>query len=406
MCSVSLDWNLLVMSDYIKISWTPEVLAKIGMLNMGYPVPIKEFERFVAGEEFQLDWLLYWLQDYSAMSPGEWLECEPAILRLSELIAPHENNPDHIIVEGDNWYLQIGLVDLTREIVTIQRGGYLIAAIQNAGNGRLMVSVYRPLDSKSTNYLISLALNPAADGTVCMRPNNWEYALDCSAGAGNMYAADEGNSYLSYWEFGLGIGGDGCSRIEDWYSQRDVEPIAAKYSVMQIGNCYEKMGALELDSESQAVLEKSAADLISDFYKVAKLSGIDLPADALSYELLLAPHLPPSSLPKGKIAVYVFSWNGKYLKVGKVGPKSQARFTSHHYNSKSSNSNLSKSLLKASEDMNIAVTDETVGGWLKGNVDRVNFLLDDKYGMMTLSLLEAFLHCRLRPRFEGFESQR
>lgn len=226
------------MPDYIKIKWATEALARVGMLDMEYPVPLKEFERFVAGEEFQLDLILFWLQDFSAHSPKEWLECEPAMLRLSELIAPPEKNSDSISIAGDNWWLQIGSVDLSQEIVTIQRGDYLLAAIQNSGDGRLTVSVYRPLDSKSAGYLTGLALNPAPDGTVCMRPNNWEYALDCSAGMGNMYAADSGASYLSYWEFGLGVCKDG-SNVDVWHFQRDMVPIAPKYVAMQVGICYE-----------------------------------------------------------------------------------------------------------------------------------------------------------------------
>jgi hypothetical protein len=47
-----------------------------------------------------------------------------------------------------------------------------------------------------------------------------------------------------------------------------------------------------------------------------------------------------------------------------------------------------------------------VGAWIKTNVDRTNYLLDAERGIPVLTLLESFLQCRLRPRFEGFESQR
>ena len=46
------------------------------------------------------------------------------------------------------------------------------------------------------------------------------------------------------------------------------------------------------------------------------------------------------------MAVYVFSEKSQVLKVGKVGPNSQARYTSQHYNPKSARSTLAKSLLK------------------------------------------------------------
>lgn len=38
-----------------------------------------------------------------------------------------------------------------------------------------------------------------------MRANNWEYALDCSAGMGNYYAFDRGEAHLSWWEHGIGL---------------------------------------------------------------------------------------------------------------------------------------------------------------------------------------------------------
>ena len=147
--------------------------------------------------------------------------------------------------------------------------------------------------------------------------------------------------------------------------------------------------------------------LLDDFRKVVALAGVFLPPAALSFEVLPAPHIPPSVLPKGKAAVYVFIWNGVCLKVGKVGPKSQARFTSQHYSPASSNSNLAKSLVAGQGKIGVSgITESNVGAWIKTNVDRVNFLLNVECGIPVLSLLESFLQCRLHPAFEGFETQR
>ena len=107
------------------------------------------------------------------------------------------------------------------------------------------------------------------------------------------------------------------------------------------------------------------------------------------------------------MAVYVFEWKGQCLKVGKVGPNSQARYTSQHYGPSSSNSNLAKSVLGGRDELGIsAVSKSNVGAWIKNNVDRTNYLLDSECGIPMLTLLESFLQCRLKPRFEGFESQR
>jgi len=147
--------------------------------------------------------------------------------------------------------------------------------------------------------------------------------------------------------------------------------------------------------------------LVEDFKKVAQLAGVDLANGSITVEKLDAPHSPPSSLPSGEMAVYVFMWGDKCLKVGKVGPKSQARYTSQHYNPKSSNSNLAKSILKHKKEPGLAsLTDSKVGNWIESNTDRINYILNMELGIWVLSLLEAFLQCRLRPKFEGFDSQR
>ena len=147
--------------------------------------------------------------------------------------------------------------------------------------------------------------------------------------------------------------------------------------------------------------------LISDFLRAAELAGLDIKQRDIHIENLPAPHVPPSTLPSGKMAVYVFHWGDRCLKVGKVGPKSQARYTSQHYSPKSSNSNLAKSILKDKSVMGITEIDEhTVGNWVKQNTDRINFLIPESFGIPLLSLLEAFLQCRLKPCFEGFDTQK
>ena len=147
--------------------------------------------------------------------------------------------------------------------------------------------------------------------------------------------------------------------------------------------------------------------LIDDFRRVAGLAGVNMSDTALSVETLPAPHRPPSAFPQEKMAVYAFVWKGQCLKVGKVGPNSHTRYTSQHYSPLSSNSNLAKSILSARHTLGLAnVSEASVGSWIKTDVDRYNFLLDLLYGIPVLTLLESFLQCRLRPRFEGFESQR
>lgn len=149
------------------------------------------------------------------------------------------------------------------------------------------------------------------------------------------------------------------------------------------------------------------AGLVREFLQVAALAGACLRESDIQVEVLWAPHQPPSHLPAGKMAVYVFTYGSSVLKVGKAGPNSGARYTSQHYNPNSARSNLAASLGKAGGAIGASgLTPDAAGSWIKENTDRTNFLLDIECGVPILKLLEAFLQCKLKPRFEGFASQR
>lgn len=174
-------------------------------------------------------------------------------------------------------------------------------------------------------------------------------------------------------------------------------------------------GAVESSSGVQAPSFSPDADaLIADFCQVADLSGVPTAPGDIIYEVLPAPHKRPKRLPLGKKAVYVFATAHRCLKVGKVGPKSAARFTSQHYLPKSCQSNLAKSLLALAVGASVAqtggdaeidarfaaLTDADVGGWISQNTSRHHFFLRADAPKSLLTLLETFLQCRLDPLFE------
>lgn len=139
-----------------------------------------------------------------------------------------------------------------------------------------------------------------------------------------------------------------------------------------------------------------------DFKTVSKLAGDLLNFDDVNVEYLESPHNPPSKIPAGKMAIYAFWWNGSWLKIGKVGPKSHARYTSQHYNPKSSGSNLAKSLKNDPKMKSVSGLDpHNPGAWIKVSTCRVNILISSKRSKELLSLLEIFLHVRLNPVYEG-----
>ena len=154
-------------------------------------------------------------------------------------------------------------------------------------------------------------------------------------------------------------------------------------------------------------MEWDSLQLLDDFLIVAELAGVKIQHGTVGVETLSMPHKPPSNLPKGKMAVYVFSDKDRVLKVGKAGRRSQARYTYQHYNPNSASSSLAKSLLM-DEDATIRynINEKNVNAWLKKNTDRVNYILDANLGIRTLTLLEAFIQCRLEPVYEGFVTQR
>jgi hypothetical protein len=148
-------------------------------------------------------------------------------------------------------------------------------------------------------------------------------------------------------------------------------------------------------------LRIKATNSLDAFTDVLKLANSSF-AREIELVLLPKPHKPPSSLPKGKVAVYSFFYDGKCLKVGKVGSKSQARYVSQHYLPNSSMSNLAKSLVNSASWSDLHSLEEaSIGSWIKTYTDRINFVLPERAGLEVLSLLEAFLHCRWKPEFEG-----
>jgi hypothetical protein len=219
--------------DFVMVRWHGEVMERDGLPDIEYPVPLAFIEAFdPRATRLGLDDLLFWLQCYTEQATADSIAFAPAMRRLAELLALGINGePDAI--EGDRWYVRLGPVDLGTRIVTVQRQQRLIAAVTGAADGRLMVSAFQPLDARTIRMLTGCGVKPAPDGTVCLRPNNWEYTLDASAGMGQVYAADRGETYLSYWEFGIGVSANG-EALPDWRRYRDATPWPASLVAAQI----------------------------------------------------------------------------------------------------------------------------------------------------------------------------
>ena len=157
--------------------------------------------------------------------------------------------------------------------------------------------------------------------------------------------------------------------------------------------------------------EETIENIINDFIKVCTLAKIEPPMlkeDIIIEELAAGKNHIPTNLPSGYMAVYIFinEFEGKCYKVGKVGTNSNARYQSQHYTSASSGSNLAKSILNDYSLNDKIEIQENVGTWIKQNTTRINLKLKSNRGAFALSLLEAFVQNRLKPKYEGFKSQR
>lgn len=145
--------------------------------------------------------------------------------------------------------------------------------------------------------------------------------------------------------------------------------------------------------------------------EIVRLAGSELMDMEMGWSL--APHSPPRSLPNAKQAVYCFFLQERCLKVGKVGPRNNTRFVYHHYGCHSTSS-LPKSILANKKKVldllgshahaELQTLDEqTIGPWVKQHTSRLNLLLPASVGPHVLTLVEAFLHVRLQPLFEGHD---
>lgn len=150
-------------------------------------------------------------------------------------------------------------------------------------------------------------------------------------------------------------------------------------------------------------------DLIREFDRIILevSSVLGKPIEKHKYRIIDrgVPH-QPKTLPLQMMGIYTFCYNGEFLKIGKAGPNSNARFLSQHYNPRSARSTLAASILQDDRMQGIGINESNVGQWIRNNCRRVDILLDSDLGIFSLELIEASLHYKYEPAYEGFIAQR
>lgn len=131
--------------------------------------------------------------------------------------------------------------------------------------------------------------------------------------------------------------------------------------------------------------------------------GYTLPRKSYYIEDAGCPH-KQSSLPKGYAAIYIFVYEAEakceYLKIGKANACSTARFTSQHYGL-SAPSTLAKSICSDEDFRQMGINQENIKEWMLNNLHRVNIFISEEQGKAMTELIEAILHYKFRPRYEG-----
>ena len=149
-------------------------------------------------------------------------------------------------------------------------------------------------------------------------------------------------------------------------------------------------------------------DYIAEFnnYIQNASTAIGKPLPAERYEVIDrgVPH-KPAGLPIGKMGIYTFLFEGQFLKIGKAGANSDARFRSQHYGF-NAQSTLAKSIVSDSDMVSLGINEANVGEWIKNNCRRIDVLIDSRLGIFALEFVEGLLHYIYEPKYEGFKSQR
>ncbi len=118
----------------------------------------------------------------------------------------------------------------------------------------------------------------------------------------------------------------------------------------------------------------------------------------IEVEIQDAPHVP-KPLPAGKQAVFAFLCEGRVFLVGRVGPRSKARFQSQHYSSSSSPSNFAKLLEQNKGALGLDIARGREGEWIKERCTRINFYAPADTPTEEMKRLKEYLELRMKPVF-------
>ena len=99
------------MNKWTEIQFNKETLARYELPDIPYPISVTDLNRSLKdGGELPLDILLHSLQIYNQEGCRDWQQSEPAMERLSILMAPDDHRAV-ISTAGDEWWIEVGPVE-------------------------------------------------------------------------------------------------------------------------------------------------------------------------------------------------------------------------------------------------------------------------------------------------------
>jgi len=148
--------------------------------------------------------------------------------------------------------------------------------------------------------------------------------------------------------------------------------------------------------------EKDVKDeIIEAIEKVSEILGKRLTIPEIEIvDRGYCPHIPPKRLPDGCAAVYLFIYNGEFLKIGKANKNSHARFASHHYGFNAL-STLAKSICEDKQMQTLGINADNVKEWIIQNTRRIDIHIKCTNSEWATNLIEAIMHYKYMPRYEG-----
>jgi hypothetical protein len=191
------------MTEFVAFQFERDTHSEWALPSIGKPIPADLISKVTHDScATPLEKALFHLQLASARPGADLPRLESAIHRLLEQLSTRSSQPS-VEAGADAWRLEIGPVPLDQELITINRGGYLLCVLRPDEEGRLIATSFRPLDAHTLQLLTRLSARPHPRHGVAMRPNNWEYALDSTVTADNFYASNQDLPYLTHFDSGI-----------------------------------------------------------------------------------------------------------------------------------------------------------------------------------------------------------